>query len=217
MAKKKTNRMPTGERPKQLSGLAYRSARDVGSAAEGAAIAGRSRDFAKKQAAKKTSYSPKPMSANEKRAAGFRGATTQWQIMLKKQEAAAKAAKKKTAPKSLASKVGGAAGSVAKRVKTTAREARDIATAVGTVGNAAYNTVSNKTNPFKATVTSKKNIAGSVKNLAKQVKETRTAALTGKKGTTSAQSGGRARGPKYTTNSGGSFQERELKTGKKRK
>ena len=62
---KKTNKMPTGEKAKQLSGLAYRSARDVGSAAEGAAIAGRSRDFAKKQAAKKTSYSPKPMGLYE--------------------------------------------------------------------------------------------------------------------------------------------------------
>ena len=65
MAPKKTNKMPTGEKAKQLSGLAYRSARDVGSAAEGAAIAGRSRDFAKKQAAKKTSYSPKPMGLYE--------------------------------------------------------------------------------------------------------------------------------------------------------
>jgi len=65
MAPKKTNKLPTGERPKQLSGLAYRTARDVGSASEGAAIAGRNRDFAKKQAAKKTSYSPKPMGLYE--------------------------------------------------------------------------------------------------------------------------------------------------------
>jgi hypothetical protein len=66
MAPKKTNKLPTGERPKQLSGLAYRTARDVGSASEGAAIAGRNRDFAKKQAAKKTSYSPAPMTAKKK-------------------------------------------------------------------------------------------------------------------------------------------------------
>ena len=42
-----------------------------------------------------TSYSPKPMSATDKKAAGFRGATTQWQIMLKKKDAAAAKAKKK--------------------------------------------------------------------------------------------------------------------------
>jgi hypothetical protein len=69
MAPKKTNRMPTGEKAKQLSGLASRTARDVGSAAEGAAIAGRNRDFAKKEAAKaaakKASYSPKPMGLYE--------------------------------------------------------------------------------------------------------------------------------------------------------
>ena len=51
--------------------------------------------MAKKAAAKKASYSPKPMSAIDKRAAGFRGATTQWQIMLKKKDAAAAAAKAK--------------------------------------------------------------------------------------------------------------------------
>jgi uncharacterized protein YoxC len=106
---------------------------------------------------------------------------------------------------------------VTNRYRVTAREARDIVTAAGTIGNAAYNTIGDKTNLFNTTVTSKKNLVGSVKNLAKQVKETRTAAVTGKKGTTSAQSGGRARGPKYTTNSGGSFQERELKPSKKRK
>ena len=44
-----------------------------------------------------TSYSPKPMSANDKRAAGFRGAITQYQITMKKKntaEAMAKAKKK---------------------------------------------------------------------------------------------------------------------------
>jgi hypothetical protein len=153
-----------------------------------------------------TSYSPAPMSAAAKKKAAKDG------------KFVSAYSKAKQAPAKRGAKAGTSTVSkVVKRAKTTAREARDVVTAVGTVGNAAYNTVTNKTNPFKATVTSKKNIAGSVKNLAKQVKETRTAALTGKKGTTSAQSGGRARGPKYTTNSGGSFQERELKTGKKRK
>jgi len=102
---------------------------------------------------------------------------------------------------------------ITNRYRVTAREARDIVTAVGTVGNAAYNTVTNKTNPFKATQTSKANNVAAVKNLVKQVKETAIANVTGVKGTTSAQSGGRARGPKYTTTSGGSFQERELKPG----
>ena len=41
-------------------------------------------DKPKKKAS--SSYSPKPMSATEKRAAGFRGATTQYQINLKKKK-----------------------------------------------------------------------------------------------------------------------------------
>ena len=61
----------------------------LGSSSDKAAIA---RAKAKKVS---TSYSPKPMSANDKKAAGFRGATTQWQIMLKKKDAAAAAAKAK--------------------------------------------------------------------------------------------------------------------------
>jgi hypothetical protein len=102
---------------------------------------------------------------------------------------------------------------ITNRYRVTAREARDIVTAVGTVGNAAYNTISvNK----KVTPTSKKNLVGSVKNLATQVKETAVANVTGAKGTTSAQSGGSASGYKFTTKSGGTFQERELKPGMSR-
>ena len=61
---------------------------------------------------------------------------------------------------------------VAKRYKITAREARDIATALGTVAQSGRNPSSlGKNSPAKI--------------LAKQVKETAVAAATGKKGTTS--------------------------------
>jgi len=63
---------------------------------------------------------------------------------------------------------------VAKRYKITAREARDIATAIGT-GMATYQSSKDS-----------KNVKGpSGKNFIKQVKETAVAAATGKKGTTS--------------------------------
>ena len=69
---------------------------------------------------------------------------------------------------------------VAKRFGVTAREARDIATAVGTLGKAAVVTAQ-----FPG---SNKGVAKSAaKNLVKQVKETGTAAATGKKGTTSSK------------------------------
>ena len=69
---------------------------------------------------------------------------------------------------------------VAKRFGVTAREARDIATAVGTLGKAAAVTAQ-----FPSM---NKGVAKSAaKNLVKQVKETGTAAATGKKGTTSSK------------------------------
>ena len=110
---------------------------------------------------KSRSYSPAPMSAAAK----------------KKAAAAGKATGAKTKPKSVASKVGGAAGSVAKRAKTTAREARDVVTAVGTLGKA----VAGKSNLVEKGRAKKYAVA----NLKKQVKETAKAAVTGKKGTTS--------------------------------
>jgi hypothetical protein len=71
-------------------------------------------------------------------------------------------------------------GEVAKRFGITAREARDIATAVGTLGKAAVVTAQ-----FPGM---NKGVAKSAaKNLVKQVKETGTAAKSGKKGTTSSQ------------------------------
>jgi hypothetical protein len=69
---------------------------------------------------------------------------------------------------------------VAKRFGVTAREARDIATAVGTLGKAAVVTAQ-----FPGM---NKGVAKSAaKNLVKQVKETGTAAKSGKKGTTSSK------------------------------
>jgi hypothetical protein len=67
---------------------------------------------------------------------------------------------------------------VAKRFGITAREARDIATAVGTVvGAVASPKVGNRPAAVKAAAS----------NIKRQVKEVGTAATTGKKGTTSAR------------------------------
>ena len=98
-----------------------------------------------------TSYSPAPMSAAAKAKAGARG----------------KATAKKTAPKSTAAQI-------AKRFGITAREARDIATALGTVG--------------KAVKENRKFYGGdAVKNLKRQVAETGRAAVSGRRGTESDQ------------------------------
>lgn len=72
-------------------------------------------EYEREAKAKKASYSPKPMTAAAKAKAA----------------AAGKATGAKTKPKSTASKVGKAAGKVVSRVKTVAREVRDIPTAVG--------------------------------------------------------------------------------------
>ena len=78
---------------------------------------------------------------------------------------------------SLAAKAMGAAGKVATRVKTTAREARDIPTAVGTI--------------VRATADGKKGLRKeyAVAELKKQVKETTRAAKTGLKGSAAPQYG----------------------------
>ena len=94
---------------------------------------------------------------------------------------------KKNSP-SLASKVGGAAGKIAKRAKTTAREARDVATAVGTAAKAVAGSKGKQEQygtsaGFKGA--KKRNIGSALKNVGKQIKETGKAAATGKKGTTS--------------------------------
>ena len=65
---------------------------------------------------------------------------------------------------------------IIKRYGITAREARDIATAVGTLGQAVRKSAQENISPKSA-----------AKNVIKQVKETGRAAATGKRGTTSQQ------------------------------
>jgi hypothetical protein len=132
----------------------------------------------KKAAAKKASYSPAPMSAIDKRAAGFRGANTQFEINLRKRDAAAAKAKLKKELKPIKSESRSKAGSstaasIAKRFGVTAREARDIYTAVGSAAQALRKSPQEGI-PVKKTI----------KNIGTQVKETARAAATGKKGTT---------------------------------
>lgn len=140
--------------------------------------------MAKKAAKKKASYSPKPMSENDKRAAGFRGATTQWQIMLKKKDAAEAKAKLKKELKPIKAERAPKAGSstvskVVKRAKTVAREVRDIKTAVGTSLRDQEQNVRRAAMGAKPTG---KNVGG---NLKKQIKEVGSAIKSGKKGTSS--------------------------------
>jgi hypothetical protein len=105
----------------------------------------------KKKATAKPKHTPKPASANPK--------------VTKKMPA--------RGPKAGS----GVASKVAGRAKTTAREARDVVTAVGTLGKA----VAGKSNLVEKGRAKKYAVA----NLKKQVKETAKAAVTGKKGTTS--------------------------------
>jgi len=71
---------------------------------------------------------------------------------------------------------------IAKRYKITAREARDIATALGTIGVRA------------STMAKHKDPGNPGKNLARQIKEVGTAAVKGKKGTTSDRFGRAVKG-----------------------
>ena len=100
---------------------------------------------------------------------------------------------------------------VAKRFGVTAREARDIATAVGTAVQSARNpnvlgTRAGVGSPLRPT-------AGNV--VKQQIKETITAAKTGKKGTTSPKLSNTGR--KSTLPSGGTMPVFKYKEGKKRK
>ena len=139
------------------------------------------------ESAASTKYSPKPMSAVDKRAAGFRGATTQYQINLRKREATAAKAKLKKELKPIKSESRSKAGTatvaaIAKRFGVTAREARDIATAVGNIGAVVRD--QSKTGALGGT---KKQLGAAVREVKKQVGETAKAATTGKKGTASKQ------------------------------
>jgi predicted transcriptional regulator len=71
---------------------------------------------------------------------------------------------------------------VAKRFGITAREARDIATAVGNIGSIVRNTPGTTAKGGKA-----KQLGAAAKEIKKQVKETGRAAVTGKSGTRSKQ------------------------------
>jgi hypothetical protein len=125
---KKTAKMPTGERPKQLSPLAARTARDVGSASEGAAIAGRTRDFAKKQAKKNAPLgkptTKKEMAAAQKRLLG-KGAMKDGSLSIDQKMARNAAARKKRqatayspAPMSAAAKAKAKKAGAAAQAKT---------------------------------------------------------------------------------------------------
>jgi hypothetical protein len=142
---------PTGERPKQLSTLA----KTVKSAARGgvASKSGKVEVLTPSQAAARAgkmrdqASSTKLKQTNLDKTAGSR------------------------------SKSGGSAlSAVAKRFGITAREARDIATAVGSAATAI------RKSPQEGMPVKK-----IVKNVAKQVKEVGTAATTGKKGTSAYQ------------------------------
>jgi hypothetical protein len=84
---------------------------------------------------------------------------------------------KKAAAKKPAAKKGSALNEVAKRFGVTAREARDIARAVGNVAESA------RASRGYTSEIGKKALKASVKDLKKQVKETGRAAKSGVKGT----------------------------------
>jgi hypothetical protein len=107
-----------------------------------------------KQTEKSRQYSPAPMSAAAKAKAGARG----------------KATAAKTKPKSTAAQI-------AKRFGITAREARDIATAMGGIKDVLTNRAETGARGGTA-----RQLRNAVKNVATQYKETAVAAATGKPG-----------------------------------
>ena len=117
---------------------------------------------AKPKAKASTSYSPAPMSAAAKKKAAAQGKKTESKTLLR-------------TLKPIKSERGSSTISkVVKRAAVTAREARDVVTAAGTV---AKGVKENK----------KFYTGGTVKNLKKQIVETGRAAVTGKRGTESDQ------------------------------
>ena len=86
---------------------------------------------------------------------------------------------------------------ITNRYRVTAREARDIVTAVGTLGRTVVdkniipggssNSLAGKKMDTGASVSRKSIIEAATRNLVKQTKETASAASSGKKGTTSAK------------------------------
>jgi hypothetical protein len=110
----------------------------------------------KRKARQATSYSPAPMSAAAKAKAGARGKATQAKVTARN-------------PKAGTSTL----AAVAKRFGVTAREARDIYTAVGSAAQA-----------VRKSPQENMPVSGAFKNVGKQIKEVAKAAATGKKGTT---------------------------------
>jgi hypothetical protein len=104
---------------------------------------------------KSRSYSPAPMSAAAKKKAAAAGKATGAKTSARKPKAGS-----------------GVASKIVKRAKITAREARDIKTALGAVATSAMLPKSVGRGP-------------TIKNLGRQIKETAVAAAKGKKGTTS--------------------------------
>lgn len=107
-----------------------------------------------------------------------------------------------------ARKKAGAINEVAKRFGITAREARDIATAVTTLGKAVATPAGNYGSKSKNKAATVVKVAG---NVAKQVGETYTAATKGKSGTSAIKLKTMARG------ASGLPKDVEYKTGTKRK
>jgi hypothetical protein len=128
--------------------------------------AGKAVGPAKPKAKASTSYSPKPMSAEAKKYAGFRA---KYINSLSKDRMGTATKSTARGPKAGTATV----AAIAKRFGVTAREARDIATAVSTV--------------IKTSSASGAGKQYAVKNLKTQIKETAKAATTGKKGTRSGE------------------------------
>jgi hypothetical protein len=126
----------------------------------------------------RTSYSPQTMTAYDKAKAAARGKATAAKTKnpqgLKQMNF-----DKKAKSKSTASKVGAVAGKVAKRVKTVAREVRDVKTAFGT---SLRDQEQNVRRAAMGVGPTGKNVG---KNLRTQIKEVVSAAKSGKKGTAS--------------------------------
>ncbi len=93
--------------------------------------------------------------------------------------------KPKPKNKSLVSKVAG-------RAKTTAREARDVVTSLGTV-IATTKQLKPSAGGYGVTGASSRRQRQAISDLGKQIKETATAAKKGKSGTTSLKSGSRVK------------------------
>jgi hypothetical protein len=99
---------------------------------------------------------------------------------MKKKAAAPKPAQKATPKKAVDNK--SLVQDITNRFRVTAREARDIVTAVSSAAGLAFD--KNAYSSEREGTTKMGEVGKAVKNIGKQIKETGTAAKTGKKGTT---------------------------------